>query len=340
MTPVAAIAPEENRQVRFAAFGEPDELEVAATPVPEPGRGQVLIRVEASSVQYTDTLIRRGIYPGLKDKPPLTPGYDLVGTIVAVGPEVDGWKEGDRVCDLTTIGGNTRFALRPADGLVLVPGEVDATEAATLVLSWLTAYQCLHRAAAVAKGQRVLVIGGNGAVGQATIVLAQLAGAEVWATGSARHHPLLTGLGANPLPREGWQDRAGGGFDIVTDGICFDGFRSTYAATKRGGTLVAIGASEAANRGDSGIAMRGYAGLFLKKLWPDGKRVSIYSITAMRKQEPAWFQEDLSRLMVLLQRGGIHPNVAERLSFEQVADAHRRLEEGGLRGKLVLDPWA
>ena len=205
----------DHRRARFASFGSPDVLETEVAPTVEPGPGEVRIRVEASSVQFTDTLIRRGIYPDLKDKPPLTPGYDFVGTVDAVGEGVDAFAVGDRVADLTTIGSNAQFTVRPAAGLVPVPADVDAAAATTLVLSWLTAQQALFRVGQLQPGGRLLVVGGNGAVGQAAIALAKLHGAEVHATASERHHDLLRSLGANPLPREGGtcrvaRDSAGG----------------------------------------------------------------------------------------------------------------------------------
>lgn len=193
------FAPEiPNQLVRFDAFGAPSELNAVTEPIPEPGRGEVRIRVEASSVQFTDTLIRRRLYPDLRERPPLTPGYDLVGVVDAVGPGVERWREGDRVADLTVVGGNARFAIRPAAGLVAVPPSVDAARATTLVLSWVTAYQCLHRAAQAQPGERLLVIGGNGAVGQALIALGVRAGLEVWATAREHHHPALEAAGARP----------------------------------------------------------------------------------------------------------------------------------------------
>ncbi len=155
------------RRVRFAAFGGPEVLEVVDDALPHPGPGEVRVRVEASSVQFTDTLIRRGIYPGLSEKPPLTPGYDLVGRVDEVGEGVDAWAVGDRVADLCQWGGNARFVVRPAAGLVAVPEAVDATAAVSLVLSWLTAYQAAFTVGRLQPGERLLVIGGNGAVGQA-----------------------------------------------------------------------------------------------------------------------------------------------------------------------------
>ncbi|MEZ4337817.1 MAG: zinc-binding dehydrogenase [Sandaracinaceae bacterium] len=335
------LSPEaSNLLVRFEDFGSPTRLEPVTAPMPEPGPGEVRVRVEASSVQFTDTLIRRRLYPDLRDRPPLTPGYDLVGVIDAVGPGVDRWREGDRVADLTVVGGNARFAIRPAAGLVAVPASVDAARATTLVLSWVTAYQCLHRAAKAQPGERLLVIGGNGAVGQALIALGVRHGLEVWATARDVHHEALRVAGARPLPREGWEAivREAGGVDVVIDGIAAGGFGPSHRALRRGGRLLGIGASAAAGHASLLEAVGAFVGLYLRMLVP-GKSARIYSITKVRKAHPDWFVEDLGALFGLLEEGAIDPRVAERLTLDEVADAHARLEAGGLRGKLVVEPW-
>jgi len=335
--------PTVDARVTFRAFGAPDVLEVeVGGALPEPGPGEARIRIEASSVQYTDTLIRGGSYPGLKQAPPLTPGYDLVGVVDAVGDGVSAVAVGDRVADLCTTGGNARYAVRPAAGLVPVPVDLDAAAAATLVLSWVTAWQCLHRVGSVQPGQKVLVLGGNGAVGQALIALTLLAGATPYATASERHHASLRALGAAPLPREGWLSEVEGQMDIVVDGVCVDAYRSSYAAVKTGGALVPIGFSAAVQRGDGSLSV-GWAflrAMVLLNLWPDGKRSHFYSITGLRVKQPGWFRADLTALFELLQRGAIQPTIAERLPLEQVREAHIRLERGGLSGKLVLEPWS
>jgi Zn-dependent alcohol dehydrogenase len=108
-------------------------------------------------------------------------GYDVVGEIDQVGDDVHGFKVGDRVAGMTVIGSNATYRTLRADDLTGVPPDVDAGEAATLILSWMTAYQLLHRAARVQRGQRALVHGAAGAVGQALLVLGKLAGLEFWA---------------------------------------------------------------------------------------------------------------------------------------------------------------
>lgn len=337
------ISPNDAR-ISIESFGGPEVLAVHKDlPIPQPGPGEVRIRIEASSVQYTDTMIRRGKYPDLRDPAPITPGYDLVGLVDAVGPDVDEALIGKRVADLTTIGANARYALRPAAGLVTVPQSVDAGEATALVLSWMTAYQAIRIAGVAKPGDRVLVIGGNGAVGQAAIGLAQALDIEIWVTSSERHRASLQAMGAKVVPREGWleQVQEAGGVDIVVDGVAADNFASAYAALRAGGRVIAIGMSAIIARG-GGLPGIGWSllQLYARHFWPNRKSGSLYSITKYRKAHPDHWQRDLSELFGLLERGEVHPAIADRITLDGVVEAHRRLERGGLSGKLILDAWA
>ena len=204
------------------------------------------VRVLASGLEYTDTLIRRHLYPQTASRrPPLVMGYDVIGEIDQLGNGVSGFQLGDRVADMTVLGSNAAYRTLQASYLTPVPASVDAAEAATLVLSWMTAYQLLHRAAQVQRAQRVLVHGAAGAVGQALLVLGSMAGLELWGGAHGRHAALIRELGATPIDyqREDFARVLPGGFDVVFDGIGEDGYRRSFAALKPGGLLCAYGYS-------------------------------------------------------------------------------------------------
>src|SRR5262245_28395999 len=222
-----------------------------------------------------------------------------------------------------------------------VPAGVDAAEAAALILSWTTAYQLLYRAARVRRGQAVLVQGAAGAVGQALLALGRMAGLELWGTARGEHAALIRELGATPIDyqREDFSRVLPGGFDVVFDGIGEDGYRRSFAALKRGGLLCAYGYTAGVRAQRPMLTMLIWVTrLYLWNWLPGGKRARGYSINVMRARHPAWFREDLERLFGLLATRAIRPRVAERISFDEVAEAHRRLEAGGLDGKLVLCP--
>src|SRR5262249_41438987 len=187
-----------------------------------------------------------------------------------------------------------------------------------LILSWTTAYQLLHRVARVQRGQRALVQGAAGAVGQALVVLGRLAGLELWGTARGGHAPLIRELGAPSIdyPHEDFTRGLPGGFDVVFDGIGEDGYRRSFAALKRRGLLCAYGytASVQARRRLVTILMwiaRVYLWRRLLSWFPGGKSLRIYSINLMRARHPVWFREDLERLFGLLQTGSIRPNVRD-----------------------------
>jgi NADPH:quinone reductase-like Zn-dependent oxidoreductase len=335
-----------NKVVQVRRFGGPDELAVVEAPLPTAGRGEVRVRVLASGLEYTDVVIRRHLYPQtMRRRPPFVLGYDVVGQIDQLGDGVRGFQLGDWVADMTVVGSNAAYRTLRSSDLTRVPAGVDAAEAATLILSWTTAYQLLHRAARAQPGQRVLVQGAAGAVGQALLVLGRLAGLELWGTARGAHAALIRELGATPIDyqREDFTRVLPGGFDVVFDGIGEDDYRRSFAALKRGGLLCAFGytAGVQPQRRLLAILMwsaRVYLWRRLLSWLPGGKRLRVYSINAMRALHPAWFREDLERLFRLLAARAIRPRVAEHISFDEVAEAHRRIEAGGLDGKLVLCP--
>ncbi|MGV7216114.1 medium chain dehydrogenase/reductase family protein [Bradyrhizobium sp. UFLA05-112] len=331
-----------NRVVQLRRFGGPEELEVVDAPLPTAGTGEVRIRVLASGLEYTDTLIRRHLYPQTASRrPPLVMGYDVIGEIDQLGDRVSGFQLGDRVADMTVLGSNAAYRTLQARHLTHVPMGVDSAQAAALILSWMTAYQLLHRAGRVQPGQRVLVHGAAGAVGQALLVLGSMAGLQLWGGAHGRHAALIRELGATPLDyqREDFTRVLPGGFDVVFDGIGEDGYRRSFSALKRGGLLCAYGYSAGAQDRRRMLTMLMWiARLYLWRWLPGGRSAFFYSINAMRLQHPEWFTEDLKRLFALLASGAIQPRIAARISLDEVAHAHRRLEAGGLEGKLVLCP--
>jgi NADPH:quinone reductase-like Zn-dependent oxidoreductase len=332
--------------VLLTRFGDPEGLAVVEAPLPTARRGEVRVRVLASGLEYTDVVIRRHLYPQtMHRRPPFVLGYDVVGEIDQLGDGVTGFELGERVADLTVLGSNADYRTLQAGRLTRVPRGVDSAEAAALILSWTTAHQLLHRQARVQRGDRVLVIGAAGAVGQALLVLGRLAGLELWGTARSADAQLVRELGATPIDyqRDDVTRAVPDGFDVVFDGIGQNGFRRSLAALKAGGMLCAYGYTAQVRRDRHLAALLlwsagRYGWLRLLGWLRGGKRISLYSINAMRARHPEWFREDLERLLHLLETRVIRPRVAERIEFAGIAKAHHCLESGGLQGKLVLCP--
>jgi NADPH:quinone reductase len=335
--------PTGQRVVLLREFGGPQSLSVVDWPVPQPGRGEVLVKVLAASVQFTDVMLRKDQYPDLKEKPPLILGYDVVGEVVRVGASVTTLKVGQRVADLTMTGSYAQYRTLVAERCAIVEPSLDPAEVTSLVLSWMTAYQLLHRDAKVQRGQKILVIGAAGAVGQSLVVLARLMGCEVWGAASARHAELVQALGATHVDRDAsnFEQVLPQRFDVVFDGIAERGFSRAWRAVGPRGHLSAFGVSAGIQRNVSILLI----GSWLAKLWwwnlfSSGRSTSFYSITSLRKKQPGWFVADLDHLLGLLRRGEIKPSVAQRIGLDDVAQAHVHIEQGGLEGKIVLMPNA
>ena len=188
------------KRVVITEFGSPKVLkEIEETKLPEPESGEVRVKVLVTSAAFTDVMIRMGKYPGVKQKPPFSPGYDLVGVVDKLGEAANRFEVGQRVADLTVTGAYSEYVCLPERRLTPVPDGLDPAEAVSLVLSYVTAYQMLHRVAKVKSGQRILIHGAGGAVGTAMIQLGNLLGLEIYGTASKSKHELVASLGATPI---------------------------------------------------------------------------------------------------------------------------------------------
>lgn len=337
--------------IEIARFGGPEVLElVTEDTLPLPGPGEVRIKVLAAGTGFTDTFIRMGRYPDFKGPLPFTPGYDLVGVVDALGEGVTRPSLGTMVADLTVVGGYTQYAIRPAASLVPVPEGVDPAEVVCLPLAYMTAYQMLTRAAAIEAGASILVVGASGSVGTALLDLARAMGLRAIGTCSAANMPVVESYGAKAIDyRAGdfgaavLRETGGRGVDAVFDAIGGTHFKRSFAVLAKGGVLVGYGSQTMATGGESVIAAG--LGLLRLKLWSllspvfGGRRAVWYSITDRRKAYPAQFAEDMAKLLNCLKQGRIKPVVADRLPLSAAAQVHRRIDKGGLGGKVVLLPW-
>jgi NADPH:quinone reductase-like Zn-dependent oxidoreductase len=287
-------------------------------------------------------MIRKGQYPDVKENPPFSLGYDLVGEIDRVGPGVEGLKAGDRVADLTVIGAQAEYVCLDAADLVPVPRNLDPVQAVSLVLSYTTAYQMLTRKATVRAGERILVHGAGGAVGTALVQLGKRLNLEVYGTASRSKHELIDHMGAHPIDYHSEdfvrvvQNLEEPGVDAAFDHLGGQHFKRSLDSLRRGGRLVAYGFYNA-TMGKGGSVILDFAQLFLWNLLPNGKSASFYSIGPWRKKHPDWFQQDLSELFELCSEGEIHPVIWKTITLEEIPQAHRWIAQAESEGKIVVD---
>jgi len=341
-------------------YGGPDALQVVQEECPEPKRGEVRVRVLAAGVSLPDIMARQGIHPETPAVP-FTPGWDLVGLVDRLGdggvgskPESKpGIEPGQMVAALPIHGAYAEFVCLPQRELVPVPSGLDAAEAVSLGLNYVTAYQMLHRSAKVKAGQRVLVHGAAGGVGTALLQLGRLAGLEMYGTCSSRSAPAVSELGGVPIDYQ-HQDYVkeihrltGQGVDAVFDPIGGAHLWHSRAALRPGGKVVGYGnttalrgeglASERAGRRNRLHGIPIYA-LYIAGGWllPGRKRIVPYSIQTLKRLRPALFRQDLIALLDLLQQQKIKPLIARRFPLAEARQAQELLGKGGVTGKIVL----
>src|SRR6202044_1850944 len=229
------------KKVVITAFGDESKLAIVESDLPDPVSGEVQLSVEYTIVSGSDVNMRRGTYP-LQKKPPLTPGYSVIGKVRANGQNCSKFKLGERVACLSKYEGQAELINLPEKYLVIVPEGVDGKATVSLILDWVTAYQMLHRAAHVTAGQKIFVHALSGAVGGALLRLAKLEEVQVFGTASLKRHDELRQLGATPFDysNKNWIPSMQhlGGMDAVFDPLGFESFDESYSILKRGGGLV------------------------------------------------------------------------------------------------------
>jgi NADPH:quinone reductase-like Zn-dependent oxidoreductase len=333
-------------------YGGSDVLRVIEDECPEPKDGEVRVRVLAAGVSLPDIMAREGVHP---ETPPLpfTPGWDLVGVVDRLGAGISGIKPGQMVAALPIHGAYAQFVCLPQRELVPVPSGLDAAEAVSLVLNYITAYQMLHRSAKVRSGQRVLIHGAAGGVGTALLQLGCLAGLEMYGTCSSRSAPAVSDLGGIPIDYR-HQDfvkeihaLTSEGVDVVFDPIGGIHLWHSRKALRAGGRVVGYGLrsslrGEGLTSGRPGHRQRfrGTAifGLYIAGGWllPGRKRVVPYSIQTLKRLKPEFFRQDLIALFDLLQQKKIKPLISQRFPLGDARHAQELLGKGGVTGKIVL----
>jgi NADPH:quinone reductase-like Zn-dependent oxidoreductase len=341
------------QHIRISRFGGPEVLEmIEESAIPEPGPGEVRIKVLAAGTGFTDTMIRRGRYPDFKGPRPFTPGYDIVGVVEKRGPGVVTPSFGETVADLCVVGGYAQYAIRPARFLVPVPVDIESAEAVCIPLAYLTAFQMLTRCRKLPSGAAILVIGASGTVGTALLDLARHLGLKAIGTCSAANLPVIERYGAAAIDYKAGDfvtsvrklTAGGAGVEIVFDAIGGAHFSRSFACLAPGGLLVGYGAQTMAVGRESLIAAG--LGLARLKVWSvlsflfGGRSAVFYSITARRSTHPEEFKADMAALLQLLREGAIQPVVIARLPLGAASEVHARIDGGGLGGKIVLLPWS
>ncbi|MGZ4269746.1 MAG: zinc-binding dehydrogenase [Solirubrobacteraceae bacterium] len=302
------------------------EVVVAEHPDPEPGRGEILVRVRAAGLNGADMAQKAGRYPAPPGSPPDIPGLEFAGEVVARGPGAERFAEGDRVMGITGGGGQAELALVHERQAMPVPGPLDWPAAGGVPEVFTTAHDAVFTQGALGAGERLLVHGGAGGVGTAAVQLGAAAGAHVTATvRNASHRDAVGALGAHAvIDPEGFADH--GPFDVVLELVGAPNLAGDLAAVATDGRIVVIGVGAGAKAEMNLLALM-------------GKRATLRASTLRARplEEKAATARALERhVLPLFERGALRVPVAATYALDDVAEAYARFAAGGKLGKIVV----
>ncbi|MAT41552.1 MAG: oxidoreductase [Anaerolineaceae bacterium] len=327
-----------NQKIVITKIGAPETMQVVDEEIKSPSGSDVLVKILTTGVAFADISIRYGQYPGVP-KPPVTPGYDLIGIIEQTGPDVSSFVVGDKVAALTVFGAYSKYISLPASQLVKIPQQIDPIKSEALVLNYVTAYQMLHRVSKVKPKQRVLIHGASGGVGTALMQLGKLMEQDMVGTASQKNHALLKKYGVTPInyrTQDFEEILKNNPVDVVFESIGGKNIQKSLKVLKKGGLLVYYGARSSIQSGKyvNGLMGKSIVESIFYNILPNGKKTTFYAINA--KKQIQQFREDLTSLIQLLNEGKIDPVIGATYPLEQAAAANQAMENGDHIGKIVL----
>lgn len=326
--------PETMTCIEITEPGGPEVLQPATRPVPEPGAGEVLIRVGAAGVNRPDIMQRQGMYPPPPGAPD-TPGLEIAGTVAALGAGVDTVSAGDEVCALVQGGGYAEYCVAPAAVCLPIPPGMDQVQAAGIPETFFTVWTNVFDRGRLEAGERVLVHGGSSGIGTTAIQLIKNAGAAVIVTAGNREKcQACLELGADAAIHYKEEDFVaevasltdGRGVDLILDMVGGDYFPRNLECLALEGRLVQI----ALQRGPKSEV--NLLKIMLNRLTVTGstlrpRGVAEKAAIASALQREVWPQ---------LAQGHLKPVIHARFPLEQAGDAHRLMDSGGHIGKIIL----
>ena len=330
-----AQPPQTMTAIEIVKPGGPEVLRAATRPTPQPGPGEVLVKVAAAGVNRPDAMQRAGMYPpppGASD----IPGLEIAGEVVALGPGAQGVAVGDRVCALVTGGGYAEYCTAAAALCLPIPRGLSLTQAAGLPETFFTVWTNVFQRGRLAAGETILIHGGASGIGTTAIQLAKAFGARPFVTASAEKHEACRRLGAEVVIDYRTEDFVrrvkeatdGRGVDLILDMIGGDYCPRNLEALAVEGRCVQIAIQH-------GPKVEGFSLLpiMLKRLTLTGSTLRPRSV-----EEKAVIAAELrTKVWPLLESGAVAPVMDSTFPLRQAAEAHARLESGRHVGKIVLE---
>ncbi|MEX2643770.1 MAG: NAD(P)H-quinone oxidoreductase [Acetobacterales bacterium] len=323
------------RAIVITETGGPEVLQVQRRPVPAPGEGEVLVRVEAAGVNRPDVLQRLGRHPVPPGVPKDIPGLDIAGEVVALGSNVQGISVGDRICALTGGAGYAEYCVAPAPQCLPIPNGIDAIGAASLPEVFFTVWSNVFDRGRLAEGEKFLVHGGTSGIGVAAIQMAAGLGAQAYATaGSTEKCRACEELGAEKAFNykevdfvEAAREATGGyGMDVILDMVGGEYMQKNIKLLHEDGRLVYIAFIGGAK------AEVSIPDIQAKRLWITGSQLRLRPIDFK-----AGIAENLrTRIWPLLDDGRIKPVIDSTFPLAEAGKAHELMQSNQHIGKIVL----
>ncbi len=324
-------------------------FEVREIPKPQPQKDEVLIKVAAFGLNFADVMARKGMY---KEAPPLPAilGYDVAGSVEAIGENVSTIKIGDRVMAMTRFGGYAEYAVTNANAVAVVPGNIDNPSATALTTQYCTAYYASAEMVNLHEGDKVLIHSGAGGVGTALIQYAKYKQCEIFSTaGSDTKLNYLSSLGVNhPInyvthnfETEIKNLTASKGVDVIFDAVGGKSVKKGFRSLATGGRMVCYGAAEMNNKNIFGKLKFALDFGFYHPIMLIGPAKTIIGINMLRiaDNKPAVIQRCLEAVIQLTLKGVFIPTIAKVFKPEDIAIAHDYLEKRKSIGKVVME-WS
>ena len=336
--------------VTIPRFGPPSVLQIRESPDPTPGPGQLRIAVAAAGLNFAEVAARQGLYPDAPP-PPCVVGYEVAGTVDALGPGVQGPAIGTRVLALTPFGGHSSSVAVDARYAFPMPESMSFAQGAALPVNYLTAHHMLFWIGNLHPGDRVLLHMAAGGVGTAVLQLVRtVEDVTVFGTASAAKHDYLRGLGCqHPIDYRS-QDYAaevrrltdGQGVDLVLDALGGADWRTGWKLLRPAGRLVAFGFANTVSGSRRNLLRLVSQVLRVPRFSPLGAMNDNRGMHGVNMGH-LWDHIDLlrpqiERVVALFEEGVVKPNIHAEVPFSEAARAHAMLEGRQNRGKVVLVP--
>lgn len=324
-------------------------MKVEERPEPVPGQGQVVVRVQASGLNFADILCRQGLYPDGPPKPCVM-GYEVSGTVASAGSEADQPWVGKSVIAMTRFGGQAELVTVPVTQIFEKPDSLSFEEGAAIPVNYLTAWALIVTMGGLQKEESILIHNAGGGVGLAALDIAQHIGATTYGTASPSKHSFLKQRGldyAIDYRNQDWLPvlldlTKGRGVELIIDPLGGPSWKKSYRALRTTGRMGVFGMSVASASGIRGklramkalaqtprfhpLGMmsrnKGVFGLNLGHMWREGEKLAGWTREIMRGVAEGW----------------IRPHVDRAFPFDQIAEAHTYMEERKNIGKVVLVP--